>query len=140
VPLGLAVVPVSIAGGGGHCRVLGEGAGLLEALAEGLAEDAAAVPALYDRRVLLAAIPLRVLGPAPRRQPTRHGPEPGLGGGGGWKGGKGIKGLVSVRFCGPAETSMDRSARPSARTYSSALMHVAPWAVWKHHIGREEMY
>lgn len=73
--LSLTVVRVSIGGGRGDRRILGQGTGVLKALTEGLTDDAAAVPALYNRRVLFAATLLLVLCPAPLRQPARHGPE-----------------------------------------------------------------
>lgn len=73
--LSLTVVRVSIGGGRGDCRVLGKGTGVLKAFTKGLADDAAAVPAFYNRRILFAATPLQVLCLAPFRQPARHGPE-----------------------------------------------------------------
>lgn len=69
------IVRVSIGGGRGDRCILGEGTGVLKALTEGRADDATAVPALYNRRVLFAATPLQVLCLAPLRQSARHGPE-----------------------------------------------------------------
>lgn len=59
--LSLTIVCVSIGGGRGDRCILGEGAGVLKALTEGLTDDATAVSALYNRRVLFAATPLQVL-------------------------------------------------------------------------------
>ncbi len=104
VALGLAVVFQSIGSLGARSGVLRKGARPLQALAEGLADDAAPVAAFDNGAVLprtalvLVLVRVLVLGlgcPAALRLSARHGPAPGCergrggrgwGGDGGWRG------------------------------------------------------